>query len=87
MIDDPYHPTTYRPYFLGEFGFRPDPDDPVKTRIELLNPQEPMLYWLVPVLPRPEGAPRDPDGKDYVDFLSQHAGVPRGREFPWDQLR
>jgi hypothetical protein len=84
---DPYHPATYRPYFLGEFGFVPDPNRPGKTKIDLINPQEPMLYWLVPVLPRPEGAPPDPDGKDYLDFLSQHAGVPRGQEFPWGQLR
>jgi hypothetical protein len=84
---DPYHPATYRPYFLGEFGWKPDPDHPGVPRVELLNPQEPMLYWLVPVIPRPEGSPPGPDGKDYIDFLSQHAGVPPGQEFPWGQLR
>lgn len=79
---DPYYPTTYRPYFLGEFGFRPDPAHPGSTHIELLNPQEPMLYWLVPVLPR-EPAPHDPEKKAYTDYLSQHAGY----DFPWGQLR
>jgi hypothetical protein len=79
---DPYHPTTYRPYFLGEFGFRPDPNNPGSTRIELLNPQEQMLYWLVPILPRPP-APGDPEKKTYTDYLSQHAGS----DFPWGQLR
>src|SRR5437764_10606756 len=80
----PYHPTSYRPYFLGEFGFRKVPDNPGSTKIDLLNPQEPLLYWLVPILPRPEAPARgDKDRKDYVDYLSQHAG----HDFPWDQLR
>jgi hypothetical protein len=66
---DPYHPTTYRPYYLGEW-------DVFGT---LLNPQEPMLYWLVPVLPNPAGL----NGKDYDDVLSKQAGA----EFDWRQLR
>lgn len=78
----PYHPTTYRPYFLGEFGFRPDPAHPGSTRIELLNPQEPMLYWLVPIVPQ-EPVPGDPEKKAYRDYLSQHAG----HNFPWELLR
>jgi hypothetical protein len=78
----PYDPTTYRPYFLGEFGFVKDPNHPDSTRIELLNPQEPMLYWLVPILPKP-AAPGDPEQKTYTDYLSLHAGY----NFPWGQLR
>lgn len=78
----PYHPTTYRPYFLGEFGFVKDPLNPDTTRIELLNPQEPLLYWLVPVVPKP-AVPGDAEQKTYTDYLSQHAGF----DFPWPQLR
>jgi hypothetical protein len=70
MINDPYHPSTYRAYFLGEFD----------ARGNLLNPQEPMLYWLVPVLPKPGGpSPGDPNRRDFLDFLSYHALVPQER--------
>ncbi len=98
---NPYSPTTYRPFFLGEFGYVADPDHPGATRIELLNPQEPMLYWLVPILPRPGGVPPgDPNKREFVDFLSIHALDPlnlsidevddpkfRDRVFDWSQLR
>lgn len=67
---NPYHPTTYKPYFVGEFDVYGN----------LLNPQEPMLYWLVPVIPRPTP---DEKGRTYLDFLSEHAGL----EFEWGQLR
>jgi hypothetical protein len=78
---DPYHPTTYRPYFLGEFRLTSeDPAHPRKPRVELVDPQADMLYWLIPVLPNPTpGA----DKKDYVDYLSIHAG----HAFDWSQLR
>ena len=68
----PYHPTTYKPYFVGEFN----------AYGELVNPREPMLYWLVPVSPRPGGTAADPK-KNYDDYLSVHAG----HEFDWSQLR
>ena len=43
-----------------------------------------MLYWLVPVIERPGGGiPGDLNKKDYIDFLSIHAG----REFEWSKLR
>jgi len=98
--DDPYHPGTYRPFFLGEFGFVPDPDQPGKTKIELVNPQEELLYWLIPVIPRPP-TPNDPDDpyrKGYLDYLSVHAldmtpgevlkaDEKDGRVFNWSQLR
>lgn len=97
----PYNPTTYRPYFLGEFGFVADPDKPGSAHIELLDPQESMLYWLVPILPRPGGVPPgDPYKRDFIDFLSIHALDPlnlsvdevddpkyRDRVFDWNQLR
>lgn len=77
---DPYHPTTYRPYFLGEFGFVGDKADPAKPpHVELLDPQAPLLYWLVPIVPRPGRV----GGPDYDDYLSKHAG----RDFDWSQLR
>jgi hypothetical protein len=71
---DPFSPTTYRAFFLGEYGFRPDRTDPERkrVRIELLDPQEKMLYWMVPVLPRGTtflGSSR----RDYEDYLSAHA--------------
>jgi hypothetical protein len=94
---DPYHPSTYRPFFLGEFGFVPDPDNPGKTKIELIDPQEPMLYWLLPVLQR-QVPPGDPNKKDYEDYLSVHAlemtpnevlaaDEKAGKVFNWSQLR
>jgi hypothetical protein len=71
---DPYHPTTYSPYFVGEFD----------AKGNLIDPQEPMLYWLLPILPRDGGAsPTDPNQKDYEDYMSKHAG----HEFDWSQLR
>ncbi len=58
----PYTPTTYRPYFLGEFD----------ARGNLLNPQEEFLYWLLPIIPRGQG-PNDPIKKSYIDYMSVHA--------------
>ncbi|MBY0513206.1 MAG: hypothetical protein K2P78_04755 [Gemmataceae bacterium] len=66
----PYHPATYQTYFLGEYRFKPDPADPTRTRIELDDPQEKMLYWLVPVIAR---QPADATQTDYFDFFSAHA--------------
>ncbi len=90
---DPYHPTTYRPFFLGEFD----------ARGTLLDPEEPMLYWLVPILPRPGvGAKASDKRAPYADYMSLHAleldglkGIevfdddPKEREraFDWARLR
>ncbi|MBN9519087.1 hypothetical protein J0H58_11305 [bacterium] len=78
----PYHPVTYRPYFLGEYRLTSeDPANPRKPRVELVDPQADMLYWLLPVLPNP--TPGGPDKKDYIDYLSIHAG----HAFDWSTLR
>jgi hypothetical protein len=62
---DPFHPTTYRAYFLGDY-------DPAG---KLVNPQDPLLYWLIPITPKPGGAaPGDKDKIDFDDYLSRHAG-------------
>jgi hypothetical protein len=62
---DPFDPVTYRPFYLGEYA----PDG------ALVNPKDPLLYWLVPIVPKPGGpSPTDPDRKHYDDYLSLHAG-------------
>ncbi|MCS7020233.1 MAG: hypothetical protein NZU63_00220 [Gemmataceae bacterium] len=61
----PFHPTTYLPFFMGEFD----------ARGELIHPQDELLNWLVPVMPR-EPRPNDPDDpfrKTYLDYMSVHA--------------
>jgi hypothetical protein len=94
VISSPYHPTTYWPFFLGEFNARGD----------LVDPQEPMLYWLVPILPRQGGPTTDPTKRNFLDYMSFHALGPqglgpetavddlgdpkfKGRVFDWKQLR
>ena len=92
---NPYHPTWYRPYFLGEFD----------ARGNLRDPQEPMLYWLVPILPRLGGVPPGETTKrPFIDYMTFHALGPEGlgpettvdelgeprfkdRVFDWNQLR
>jgi len=79
---NPYDPMTYRPYFLGEYRLTSeDPSHPRKARVELVDPQADMLYWLIPILPNP--APTAADRKPFVDYLSIHAG----HAFDWSQLR
>jgi hypothetical protein len=71
---DVYHPTTFRVYYLGEY----DPDG------KLSDSTDPMLYWLVPVVPKINGpSPTDPEKRDYEDFLSRHAKF----QFDWRKLR
>lgn len=62
----PHHPTTFRPYFLGEYALAPNGD------AELVDTQDPMLYWLCPILQKVPSS-TDPQKRDYEDFLSQHA--------------
>lgn len=71
---DPYAPTTYRPYFLGEFD----------AHGTLVDPKDAMLYWLLPIIPRPPGgAAGGEPAKPFDDYMSKHAGY----EFDWRQLR
>lgn len=65
---NPYHPTTYKPFYVGEYD----------AAGKLLNPTDPMLYWLCPVLPK---AASVSDPRDYEDFMSKYAGF----EFDWER--
>ncbi len=70
----PFHPTLYRIYFLGDYD----------AGGHLLDPQDPMLYWIVPV--EPTAGRHDlghPTPDQYTDMLTQHSGY----EVPWSQLR
>jgi hypothetical protein len=71
----PYNPSTYFPYFQGEFTAKGD----------LVDSTEPLLYWLVPILPDPaHPAPLDRDeyrkaggfNRYFTEFVSKHAGCP-----------
>ena len=85
----PYHPGTYRPFFLGEFD----------ARGTLLNPQEDLLYWLIPVIPVTINDPKaNPYKKEYLDYMSVHAlemspdevlaaDEKAGLVFNWSQLK
>jgi hypothetical protein len=90
--DLPYHPSTYRPYFLGEFD----------ALGNLVDPREVFLYWMIPVIQWPSqplpDSERNPFKKNYDDYLSVHAldmplekvlkaNVKDGKVFNWSQLR
>jgi hypothetical protein len=80
---DPYDPVTYRPYYLGEFRLTSaDPENPRKPRVELVDPQADLLYWLIPIIPNPTPG-TGPDRRAFVDYMSVHAG----HAFDWSQLR
>lgn len=67
---DPFHPTTYRPYYQGEYD----------AEGRLADPTDPMLYWLCPISPKTPSA-ADPKGRDYEDYMSKYAGF----EFDWER--
>jgi len=70
----PFHPTLYRVYFLGDYT----------SEGQLVDAQDPMLYWLIPIMPRPGRQKLDEPGPEqFQDLLTEHAGY----EFPWSQLR
>lgn len=71
---DPYHPRTYRCYYYGDY-------DPTG---KLIDPQDEMLYWLIPISPRPGVTlSNDPNQQDYIDYLSRHAGY----KFEWERMK
>ena len=70
----PFDPRTFWIYYLGDY----DPDG------KLIDPQDPMLYWLVPLPTKPGGpSPTDPKRLPYEDYLQKHSG----HEFPWERMR
>jgi hypothetical protein len=85
-----YYPGTYRPYFMGEFD----------AHGNLVDPQEDLLYWMLPIIPRspvPDD-PNDPFKKEYYDYMSVHAlgwsrdevlkaDESKGQVFNWSLLR
>ena len=90
---------------FGEFKFEADPTDPEhrRTRIQQVDPQEEMLYWLIPILPKQSNSftPEAKD-KDWDDYFSAHALSTRqrpvtindlekepykSRAFDWSNLR
>jgi hypothetical protein len=84
----PYDPTTYLPYYQGEFDTQGKLLDgaTIKDGV-IVKPGDPFLYWLIPIRRElkkdyvqrigPDGKPVPPDlFKDYdvVDYLKVHAG-------------
>lgn len=63
---NPFGESTYMPYYLGTFD----------AQGQLLDPDDPMLYWLLPITRRPVTVtPNMRPGIESVDnFLSKHAG-------------
>lgn len=67
----PYDPITYKPFYFGEF--EPDGD--------LANPNDPLLYWLVPIIAIPKGDVlpghtygSHPEEFEIVDGVKIHTG-------------
>ena len=71
----PFDPRTYYPYYLGDYT----------AKGELKVPNDPMLYWLVPIVRNPDARPEDfanaPDRLSlaeyrrlYMDYVEIHAG-------------
>ena len=63
---DPFDPTTYIPFFVGEF----DVDG------NLTDPNDPMLYWIVPIIrgPNHKSGPPGSPGLDIRNYVTVHAG-------------
>jgi hypothetical protein len=62
---DPFDPTTYVPFFVGEFD----------AQGNLTNPNDPMLYWIVPIIRGPNHKPGPPGspGQDIRNYVTVHA--------------
>ncbi|WP_020468850.1 magnesium transporter [Zavarzinella formosa] len=72
----PYYPTLYNPYFQGEFD----------TNGKLMNPTDPELYWMIPILDLKTYEPNDKPvmkseyDRYFTDYVSVHAGSKRPKE-------
>ncbi|MEZ6139322.1 MAG: hypothetical protein R3B84_02015 [Zavarzinella sp.] len=74
----PYYPGSFLPFYLGEYS----------ADGRLINPEDPMLYWLVPIFPRPdrvfEAQKRDITDDEYsdyyIDVVTIHAGADHRKE-------
>jgi hypothetical protein len=64
---DPYDKATYLPFFVGEYD----------ANGSLINPFDPMLYWIVPILKLPKYDPQTgsplPNQYDYKNYMVPHA--------------
>src|SRR5205823_2372220 len=63
---DPFDPTTYIPFFVGEFD----------AEGNLTDPSDPMLYWIVPIIrgPNHKSGPPGSPGLDIRNYVTVHAG-------------
>jgi hypothetical protein len=72
IIEDPYAPNTYLPYFYGEYD----------AEGRQINTDDPMLYWIVPIIYVPKSPEVDPwhtprshpEEFELVDGLRRHSG-------------
>ena len=65
--EDPFAPTTYLPYYLGEY----DPDGHVT------DPDNPLLYWVIPIVKKASAVVFvRPGGRRalFENYLAAHAG-------------
>lgn len=62
----PYHPVLYSPFYLGEFD----------TAGRLVNPDDPLLYWLIPIQPLPNPTTSEIGWKDWMSVYA-------GYDFAW----
>lgn len=60
---DPADHTFFLPYFQGEF----DRDG------RLLDPADPLLYWLIPIVRIPKAAPAGADQFEFINYVEIHA--------------
>ena len=73
---NPYSPMLYNPYYQGEYDLQG----------HLLDPTDPELYWLVPIIDRKikleNDKPIPPKEFDryFIDYVSIHAGSKRPKE-------
>jgi hypothetical protein len=69
---DPFDPTLYAPYYLGEFD--------AQGQLTASAAQDPLLYWMIPIMRVPEGQPGQPGeppastGTRVMNYLRIHAG-------------